>query len=174
MGKVVEQFWDPEWFQTQCMERAEGEDTFCLKGGTIDIKHEDPTKTIISRMNQPAQKEVQEIRMQGLKKIKNKAALNAPENMHTECTEVGRKYMSDRSKEQEIQAEVNRARRAQRGEEDMFSEKRLKDKFARALQNEGMMFRRRVRKVIEGRQNVNEMEWDVEISQAAADGSAGI
>ena len=171
MGKVVEQFWDPEWFQVQCTEKAKGEDIFCLEGGTIDIKYEDSKKLIISQMGQKEQAEVQEIQTKGYEMADSKAT-----NPHTECNrvDVEKKHKSIKSKEQEDNRANNRVKRIQRGEEDMLSEVRLKDKFARALQNERMMFRRRVKKAIEGTQNVNEIEWDVEISKAAADGSAGI
>ena len=97
-------------------------------------------------------------------------------NPHIECNrvDVEEKHKSIKSEEQEANRVKRIQRRIQQGEQGQLSEKKLKDKFARAVQHERMMFRRRVKKALEGTQNVNEIEWDVEISQAAADGLAGI
>jgi hypothetical protein len=36
MGEVVQQFWDPKWFQDQCKRKAKEGDVFCVQKGTIN------------------------------------------------------------------------------------------------------------------------------------------
>ena len=43
MGEVVQQFWDPKWFQDQCKRKAKEGDVFCVQKGTIGTNNE--TKT---------------------------------------------------------------------------------------------------------------------------------
>ena len=73
MGKVVKQFWDPEWFQAQCAAKAgETEDMFCIHGGTINLQNETERSEIINRMSEEDNVEVQNIIKRGQAAAENK------------------------------------------------------------------------------------------------------
>ena len=62
MGRVVQQFWDPEWFQALCKTRAKENDVFCLRGGTISTENETEKTKLISQMNERNQAKAERIK----------------------------------------------------------------------------------------------------------------
>jgi hypothetical protein len=64
MGRVVQQFWDPEWFQALCKTKVKKSDVFCLRGGTISTENETEDTKLIGQMSEQNKAKAERIKQE--------------------------------------------------------------------------------------------------------------
>ena len=162
MGEVVQQFWDPKWFQDQCKKKIKEDDVFCVQEGTINTGNETKVSKLIGQMS-----EKNKVRAEGIRQRQHaKADQRKTRAEHAECNRLDLK--------EKDKANMRRIAKQHEGEVRSDSKKKIERHYAKAAQNERMKFRRRVRTVIKNTRNLNSLEWDVSVEKAAIDGTAGI
>jgi len=162
MGRVVQQFWDPEWFQALCKTKAKKGDVFCLRGGTISTENETEDTKLIGQMSEQNKAKAERIKQEEHAKA-DRRKMTAE---YAECNRLDAKEIDG--------ANMKRISKKHVGEQREHSTRKVHKDYARATQNERMKFRRRVKSIIENKRNLNEVEWDVDIEKTAADGAVGI
>ena len=64
LGRVVQQFWDPEWFRALCKTKAEEGDVFCLHGDTISTDNITRPTKLISQVIEQNKRKAERVRQE--------------------------------------------------------------------------------------------------------------